>query len=170
MTAPAIPSAATAARRNRWAVSFADLLMLLLGFFVLLQATGSQRRDAMLAEVSRQFGGRPVRTAIELRAAELFAPGEAMLTPQGQARLRAAVRPYMQDDRMIELRSQGQDRARQRFDDWDLAAARLGAVARALKAQGIGGDRLLIRGLDQADSADGQGQVIRIAPGEAVKS
>ncbi|MFN3799621.1 MAG: flagellar motor protein MotB, partial [Sphingobium yanoikuyae] len=122
MTAPAIPSAATAARRNRWAVSFADLLMLLLGFFVLLQATGSQRRDAMLAEVSRQFGGRPARTAIELRAAELFAPGEAMLTPQGQIRLRAAVRPYMQDDRMIELRSQGQDRARQRFDDWDLAA------------------------------------------------
>ena len=78
-------------------------------------------------------------------------------------------RPYMQDDRMIELRSQGQDRARQRFDDWDLAAARLGAVARALKAQGIGGDRLLIRGLDQADSADGQGQMIRIAPGETVK-
>ena len=26
-----------------------------------------------------------------------------------------------------------------------------------------------IRGLDQADSADGQGQVIRIAPGDAVK-
>ena len=47
MTAPAIPSAATAARRNRWAVSFADLLMLLLGFFVLLQATGSQRRDLL---------------------------------------------------------------------------------------------------------------------------
>lgn len=29
-----------AARRNRWAVSFADLLLLLLAFFVLLQASG----------------------------------------------------------------------------------------------------------------------------------
>ncbi|MCC4232840.1 hypothetical protein LL253_09065 [Sphingobium soli] len=33
-------------RRNRWAISFADLLLLLLAFFVLLQASGS-RRGAM---------------------------------------------------------------------------------------------------------------------------
>ena len=65
----------------------------------------------------------------------------------------------------MEIRSHGSDRARQRFDDWDLAAARLGAVARALKLDGIPQDRLRIRGLDQADGRGGQGQVIRIAPG-----
>ena len=118
-------SAATAvARRNRWAISFADLLLLLLAFFVLLQASGS-RRDVLLSQVSRQFAGQ--------------ADG-------------------------LEIRSHGSDRGHQRFDEWDLAAARLGAVARALRSDGIAQDRLLIRGLDQGDGATGQGQSIRIAP------
>ena len=51
---------------------------------------------------------------------------------------------------------------RERFDEWDLAAARLGAVARELKGHGLAGDRLRIRGLDQMDGASGRGQVIRI--------
>lgn len=159
-------AASSAARRNRWAVSFADLLLLLLAFFVLLQASGS-RRDALLAQVSQQFGGRAMRQGVELRAAELFAPGEALLTGAGQARLTAVARQFAGDKGGVELRSHGTDAARQRFDDWDLAAARLGAVARALKQQGIAGDRLSIRGLDQADGKDGRGQVIRIAPGQA---
>ena len=53
-----IPTLASA-RRSRWALSFADLLLLLLGFFVMLQASG-QRRDAMLAQVRQQFGGRAI--------------------------------------------------------------------------------------------------------------
>lgn len=154
-------SAPAAARRNRWAISFADLTLLLLGFFVLLQASG-HRSDAMLAGVSQQFGGRPLRRAVELRAADLFAPGEAMLTRAGHRRIAAAARGL--GGQGAEVTSHGTDRARHRFDDWDLAAARLGAVARALKAQGIADDHLLIRGLDQADSQDARGQVIRIAP------
>ena len=153
-----------AARRNRWAVSFADLLLLLLAFFVLLQASGS-RRDAMLGQVAQQFGGRVMRPGVEIRAVELFVPGEAMLTDQGRARLSVIARQYAGQASGVEIRSHGSDRARQRFDDWDLAAARLGAVARALKLVGIPQDRLRIRGLDQADGRGGQGQVIRIAPG-----
>ncbi|MBH1999528.1 MAG: OmpA family protein [Sphingomonadaceae bacterium] len=158
------PASGAAARRNRWAVSFADLLLLLLAFFVLLQASGS-RRDALLAQVSQQFGGRAMRQGVELRAAELFVPGEAMLSAQGQARLSRIAREYTRQPGGVELQSHGSDRARQRFDDWDLAAARLGAVARALRADGIAQDRLLIRGLDQADGRSGQGQRIAIAPG-----
>ena len=70
----------------------------------------------------------------------------------------------------MEIRSQGADPRRQRFDEWDLAAARLGAVARALEAQGVARDRLLIRGLDQAEDQAGQGQWIRIAPGRKSRS
>lgn len=146
-----------AARRNRWAVSFADLLLLLLGFFVLLQASGN-RSAAMISGVGQQFGARPMRQSVELRAVELFAPGEAMLTPAGRARIAAAAKGL----RSIEVTSHGTDRAQRRFDDWDLAAARLGAVARALKADGI---KLMIRGLDQADGQGGKGQRIQIAPG-----
>ncbi len=155
-------------RRARWALSFADLTLLLLAFFILLQASGN-RSAAMLAGVGQQFGARPMRTAVELRAADLFVPGEAMLTPAGKARLFAAVRGFRASGSDVEVQSRGTDVAQRRFDDWDLAAARLGAVARALKADGIAGDRLVIRGLDQADGQAARGQVIRIAPGRSKK-
>lgn len=157
-------AAPSLARRNRWAISFADLTLLLLAFFVLLQASG-QRRDAMLAGLGRQFGGPAMRSGVELRAADLFTPGEAFLTTAGQQRLRQVARQFAREPGGLEVRSHGTDAAHRRFDDWDLAAARLGAVARALKAGGIAGDRLLIRGLDQGGARATEGQIIRIAPG-----
>lgn len=164
MTAQSLPLA----RRNRWAISFADLLLLLLAFFVLLQASGS-RRDAMLSQVSRQFGGQPMAQGAALRAADLFLPGEALLSARGEAQIARLARRFAQAP-AVEIRSQGADPRRQRFDEWDLAAARLGAVARALEAQGVARDRLLIRGLDQAEDQAGQGQWIRIAPGRKSRS
>lgn len=150
-------------RRARWAISFADLALLLLGFFVLLQASGN-RSDAVLSGVGAQFGARPMAGRVELRATALFVPGEAMLTPAGNARIATLAREYRAAGRSVELASSGQDSSTRRFDGWDLAAARLGAVARALKAAGIAEKHLVIRGLDQrADS--GPGQVIRIGPG-----
>lgn len=157
-------AAASQARRNRWAVSFADLLLLLLGFFILLQASG-QKRDAMLAQVRQQFGGRAVAKDMELRAAELFLPDEALLSDRGGAALARVGAGLRRGTGRIDISSLGTDPARRRFDPWDLAAARLGAVARELKAQGLGDDRLRIRGLDQMDGGTGKGQVIRI--GEA---
>jgi flagellar motor protein MotB len=154
-------AAASQARRNRWAVSFADLLLLLLGFFILLQASG-QKRDAMLAQVRQQFGGRAIAKDLELRAAELFLPGEALLSDGGRARVARVAADLRSGDGMLDLMSEGTDPVRERFDAWDLAAARLGAVARELKARGLAGDRLRIRGLDQMDGATGKGQVIRI--------
>lgn len=162
MIAPSTSSAT--ARRNRWAVSFADLLLLLLAFFVVLQAGGT-RRDAMLSQVSQQFGGRAMGQGIALRASELFVPAEALLSDPGRIRLHALARRFSRGPGSIEIRSEGSDRARQRFDDWDLAAARLGAIARALRTDGIAQDRLRIRGLDQGGGRGGQGQVIHIAPG-----
>lgn len=157
-------AAASQARRNRWAVSFADLLLLLLGFFILLQASG-HKRDAMLAQVRQQFGGRAVAKDMELRAAELFLPDEALLSGQGRAALARVAAGLRSGSGRIDISSLGTDPARRRFDPWDLAAARLGAVARELKAQGLAGDRLRIRGLDQMDGGTGKGQLIRI--GEA---
>lgn len=150
-------------RRARWAISFADLALLLLGFFVLLQVSG-KRSDAVLSGVSRQFGGRPMADQTqEFKASELFEPGEAMLTPAGAARLAVAGKRFATQSTPIELASQGQDGTKQRFDAWDLSAARLGAVARALRAAGIADNRLVIRGLDQS-ATDRPGQIIRIAP------
>ena len=157
-------AAASQARRNRWAVSFADLLLLLLSFFILLQASG-QKRDAMLAQVRQQFGGRAVAKDMELRAAELFLPDEALLSDQGRAAISRVAAGLRRGSGRIDISSLGTDPARRRFDPWDLAAARLGAVARELKVQGLSDKRLRIRGLDQMDGGTGKGQVIRI--GEA---
>ncbi|GAY23208.1 MULTISPECIES: flagellar motor protein MotB [Sphingobium] len=156
-------SALAGARRGRWAISFADLLLLLLGFFVMLQASG-QRRDAMLAQVRQQFGGH-ASSPMEIHAAELFLPGEALLTQQGRKRLKIVADRFALGRERLEVSSRGTDVGHQRFDGWDLSAARLGAVARALKAEGIGGDRLVLRGLDQLDGEGGKGQVILIVAG-----
>src|SRR3546814_14277465 len=48
----------------------------------------------------------------------------------------------------IEITSIGQDRAGHRFDDWELAAARLAAAARPLREAGLPDDRIELRGLD----------------------
>ncbi|HEX7742581.1 MAG TPA: flagellar motor protein, partial [Sphingobium sp.] len=90
-------------------------------------------------------------------------PGEAMLSDRGKARIARVAAELRSGREGLEIRSQGTDPVHERFDEWDLAVARLGAVARALKARGLTGDRLVIRGLDQLDGATGKGQVIRIA-------
>ena len=158
--------AASQNRRSRWAISFADLLLLLLGFFVLLQASG-QMRDAMLAEVRQQFGGPATRSGVELRAHELFLPGEALLSDRGKERLGRVAAELRKGANVLEIRSEGTDPAHERYDEWDLAAARLGAVARELRTRGISRDRLSIRGLDQLDGGTGKGQIIHIASGSS---
>lgn len=149
-----------AIRNSRWAISFADLALLLLGFFVLLQASGSQRQD-VLSGVSAQFGAKPMTAVARLRASELFVPGEAMLSPAGTARILEIGRRFAASGQGVEVTSAGQDDDTRRFDAWDLAAARLGAVARTLKMAGIREEALLIGGLDQ-DAANIDGQVISI--------
>lgn len=155
----------TRARSARWAISFADLALLLLGFFVLLQASGN-RSAQVLSGVGAQFGARPMVKADEWRASALFVPGEAILTDAGLRKISASAARFVTRGGAVELASSGQDKATERFDSWDLAAARLGAVARALKDSGISEKSLIIRGLDQRMDG-GQGQVIRIAPGPA---
>jgi len=153
--------AAVPARRGRWAISFADLALLLLGFFVLLHAS-SGRQQEIVSGVAQQFGA-PAGRSDRLVAASLFQPGEAMLTPAGEARLAALASGYAAGKGGIEIRSIGVDPAANRFDGWDLAAARLGAVARALTRSGVARDRIAVRGLDQQDESKA-GQLIIVRP------
>lgn len=161
----------TGDRRSRWAVSFADLALLLLGFFVLLQASG-ERSAAVLRGVGAQFGAKGPENAstraAEWRSAELFVSGEAILTDGGNARIAAFARRFAAGREPVELTSAGQDRAAHRFDAWDLAAARLGAVARALEAAGIAEGRLTVRAQQQAPGQQG-GQRIGIVVGAGGK-
>lgn len=108
---------------QRWAISLADLLMLLLGFFVLLDASKTARA-AQVASVSAAVAGVAPK-GLRVDAATLFADGEAMLTARAAARIGA-----IHGDTLVRV---AVDRhAQGRYDGWDLAAARAAAIARAL--------------------------------------
>ena len=69
----------------RWAISLADIMMLLLGFFILLQA-GKATDVAAGARAAFSMEPQP-RALLTTEAAALFEPGEARLRPTARARL-----------------------------------------------------------------------------------
>lgn len=152
--------------RARWALSFADLCLLLLGFFALLQVNQSSRTQA-LAGIGSYFGAIQAPQQADLVALELFEPGEALLSADGRTALLKAAQPFSKTTQIIHIQSIGTDAGERRFDAWDLAAARLGAVARTLVEAGIPAARLRIAGLAEKPDASAPGrQIIRIAQQE----
>jgi len=141
------------AGRQRWALSFADLCLLLLGFFVLLQA--KPEANHLSAGLRAAFGAR-ADAAIQQDANAWFEPGEAVLTPQGHKILTDFSRNA--GDTGLIVSSRGTEPKAARFDGWELAAARTAAVARALTKAGVAQDRIAIA----IDPATGGGQVIQI--------
>jgi len=136
---------------QRWALSFADLCLLLLGFFVLLQARpDGQRLSAGLRAAFVKDAG----SAFEQPANAMFEPGEAILRPAARKALLGLARK----DAHVTLVSRGTDPGTRRFDAWELAAARAAAAARALGESGIPQDRIAI---DLAPG-DATGQVIAV--------
>ena len=147
----------TALRRNRWSVSFADLCLLLLGFFVLLHAS-RQGAESAVSHLSEYFRGQPSEgQMVTLAASALFEPGEAMLTLKGAAKIEEIAREAAEKHRIVILTSVGEDRASRRFDRWELGAARLAATARAVHETGLAEGSIVIRGLNESD-APGTGQ------------
>ena len=120
----------TAAARPRWLMSFADLTLLLLAFFVLLHARADG--PAAAASVREAFGGEK-RAVVDLAAADLFHPGEAVLKGGAAERLRALGARY----RHVQVAAQGSDAKGLRLDAWELTAARLAVIARGLAAGGL---------------------------------
>ena len=153
-----------AQKRSRWALSFADLCLLLLGFFVLLQAHGA--RDNALSGLKAYFrdgrGGGASPVDADIAATALFVPDEAMLTPAGRARINAIARAARETGDFVRISSRGSDAGSARFDGWDLAAARVGAVARALAEAGLSPERIGISGPDSDFAAGRAAQTLMI--------
>ncbi len=158
-----------AARGPRWALSFADLCLLLLAFFVLLQAERGNRAQlaaGMRAAFSGGGGAAAVR-ARELAAATMFEPGEALLLAPARARLGAIGRDAARSHAGVRIESVGSDPASARFDGWELAAARAAAIARAIAAGGepAAAIDVAIPATTAADVARGQRITVTTRPG-----
>ena len=135
----------------RWAISFADLVLLLLGCFVLLHAMESARPKA---EAAGDAPARPAGPASHrYRAADLFEPGEAVLRADARERLRAEGRRFA--GRHVELLSRGGGESGSRLDRFELSAARVAAFARALQ-EGGGGPREVAITMRPAPGREGQ--------------
>ena len=139
----------------RWEVSFADLVLLLLGCFVLLHAMESQRPKADAATTPRDA----VPAGQLLAADSLFEAGDARLTESGRARLLALAGTLRGGGVTVSGRGVGD--AGLRLDRFELAAARTAAVARALREGGIAEAAIAVR----VDNAPGgrPGQTIAVA-------
>jgi len=129
----------------RWTLSFADLCLLLLGFFVILHAR-ADRSQAVADGLRTAFGGRAAALShrADFRADALFQPGEAVFLPGRADMLAALGRKAAGAHGRATVRSTGADAATQRFDGWELAAARTAAVARALRSGGLDEKRIAI--------------------------
>jgi hypothetical protein len=111
----------------RWAISFADLSLVLIGCFAMQHAMRSPQ-----APPAKATEDTLLRASAEFVAEELFEPGEARLTAAGRSRL-AALAATM-DGHRIAVASRGMDGGGGRLDAFELAAARTAAVARELGA------------------------------------
>jgi flagellar motor protein MotB len=134
----------------RWAISFADLVLLLLGGFVFLHAI----------EAARPAGAAGVPSAEDRaaliaawRPADLFERGEARLTDPARARL-AALASGIGAGRVL-VASHGLAEGGARLDRFELAAARSVAVARALREAGLDERRIAVR-FDESARPRGQ--------------
>ena len=129
----------------RWAVSFADLVLLLLGCFVLLHAMEAARPHGSAVAAPAASG---------YRAADLFQPGEAVLKPEARTQLQAEGRRLA--GRRVGIASIGTAEAGGRLDRFELSAARAAAVGRALQEGGLGERDIAIAVADSADPGAGQ--------------
>lgn len=120
-------------RGQGWAISFADLALLLLGCFVILYST----RSAEVAPEAEKATASENAPGFAAPSASLFEPGEARLSPHGRAELAAFGRKAAARGEGISVQGVGREAASRRFDGWELAAARTAAAARAVAEGGV---------------------------------
>lgn len=149
-----------------WALSFADLCILLLGFFVMLHAQAGDRRQ-IVQGIKQALGGTAAKSADEhdLNPARLFEPGEALLRPDARAGIMAIGREAAARRATVRIESIGVDRAVRRFDGWELAAARTAAIARTVQSGGLPDRSITISIPEMAETPGGSQRIaIRVIP------
>jgi flagellar motor protein MotB len=152
----------TPIRTPRWALSFADLCLVLLAFFVLLHARNGDSLKVAQSMRAAFGGAEPLNESAHVyQAAGLFEPGEAVLRPRARARLEALGRNAAS---RIRIASTGMDPGTRRFDRWELAAARVAAVARALQVGGVEESRIEVVMPQMTGAATGQRISVTILP------
>ncbi len=152
---------------QRWILSFADLTLLLLAFFVMMQAQVSDRLK-LAAGLRGAFGGNAGEGAGDgqqiqgFSAATIFETNEAILKPADAQRLRAIGAAAAKAKKRVLVASQGRDGQSVRLDSWELSAARTTAIARAIRMGGVPDDMIDIAIPPMRASEPARGQRISV--------
>lgn len=161
---------------QRWVLSFADLSLLLLAFFVMLQAQTADRMK-LTASLRGAFGGQGqggsggAMTVQGFAAGQMFEAGEAILRPAARQRLQAIGADAAWTGARVIVASQGRDGQSARLDAWELSAARTTAVARAIRTGGVA-DAMIeisIPPMRASEPAKGQRISVQQFPGKAAR-
>ncbi|MES2337042.1 MAG: flagellar motor protein MotB [Pseudomonadota bacterium] len=145
-------------RRPIWLITLADVMLLLVGFFVFLQANTTLDAQQIAAGLRDGFGlAADAPMAVDANAVQGFAPGSAALPPNDVA---GWVRAALQDPRTIIRVTGGTDGSAQDVDPATgspaiLAADRARAVA-ALIAPDVPPARIAI------DTRPGAGRAVQL--------
>lgn len=160
---------------QRWVLSFADLALLLLAFFVMMQAQAGDRLK-LAAGMRDAFGGSGAGSGGDvlvhgLLAAKAFEAEEAILKPGEAARLKAIGAAAAKAKQRVVVASQGRDGQTARLDSWELSAARTTAVARAIRMGGVPDSMIEISIPPMRSSEPARGQRISVQqlPGAATR-
>lgn len=156
-----LPPFSTASGGNaRWALSFADLCLVLLGFLLLLQAHKGD--PAALGAGMRAAFGSTAPRSLDEAAAPLFDPGEAVLHADARAHFIALGREAAGQGGIVHIESVGTDDGARRFDAWELAAARAASIARAVQQGGLDAARIDLSIEGTGPASAGKGQYVRV--------
>lgn len=98
----------TAPGRPLWLTTLADISLLLVGFFVFLQAAQAVDRRALTAGIRAGFDAEPIPMTLERAVVDGFAPGSAAL-PRGTANTVDFVREAAADRRIAVTLTGGTD-------------------------------------------------------------
>jgi hypothetical protein len=156
-------TAAATTSNPRWAMSFADLCLVLLAFLLLLQANRGNPA-AVGAGIRAAFGAQQAATpgVADRPVAPMFEGGEAVLLAPARAELQAIGKSAAVAGASVKVESLGSDGTTRRFDGWELSAARAAAVARAIAEGGLDADKVDLRVAGTRDAKPGERQHVRI--------
>jgi len=157
---------------QRWVLSFADLTLLLLAFFVLMQAQAADRLK-LAAGIRNAFGGDAggsgaAQDVHGFTAGRIFQANEAILTQGALRQFQAIGAAAAKAHARVIVASQGREGQSARLDSWELAAARTTAVARAVRTGGVSDAmiEITIPPMRASDPAQGQRISVQQLPGQ----
>lgn len=129
-------------KSNRWALAYADLSLLLLGFMA-LQNMGDSQDD--LVEQSKMSSGKEY----EFSVTDLFHNGEAMMTDEGRSMIVNLNGAVSGPVKKVSIKMVGIGPASTRMDGWEIAAARLASLGRSFPKEYYA---VKLDGIEESDS------------------